>query len=456
MYALKGATLIDFADPAGNSGALRMQHGTLVIDDVIVEVAVTPPPGVTVLDCSGMIVMPGLVLGHTHLYSALARGMPLKHGIPTNFTETLERIWWPLDLAIDQDILHASAFVGVAEALRSGVTTVYDHHASPRFIDGSLDVLAGAFETLGARGVLCYETTDRNGKDGGKAGIAENLRFARKVKGSHRLAALLGAHASFTLEDDTLAELMALRRSEGLGLHIHVAEDAADNADAVRRGAGSAAARLLAAAQRAGGIGDDRPLSGALMAHLVHASDIELERLAHAGARFAHNARSNLNNAVGHGRLLTDARSAALPVALGTDGIGADLFEETRVAFYKGREAHVPPAPRGTGEGFGADRIVAMLAQGQAMARRDLGLPFGTLDAGAPADLVVLDYPQAAPVSAANFAYHLIFGGVGPAHVRHVFVGGEQVVRDHQLARVDAQALYADAKAQAARLWERI
>ena len=82
----------------------------------------------------------GLVCGHHHLYSTLARGMPAPPRTPTGFVEILERVWWRLDVALDLDMLHWSAMLGATEALLAGTTAIVDHHESPNAIDGSLDV----------------------------------------------------------------------------------------------------------------------------------------------------------------------------------------------------------------------------------------------------------------------------------------------------------------------------
>ena len=78
---------------------------------------------------------PGMVCGHHHLYSALARGMPAPPRQPTGFGEILEQVWWRLDNALDHDMIRASALLGATEALMSGTTAIVDHHESPNAIE---------------------------------------------------------------------------------------------------------------------------------------------------------------------------------------------------------------------------------------------------------------------------------------------------------------------------------
>ena len=175
-----------------------------------------------------MILMPGITVGHTHLYSALAAGMPAPVRAPADFVQILEEIWWKLDRALDDEGVRMSALVGAAAAALCGATTIIDHHASPSAITGSLDVVRGSLATVGLRGVLCYEVTDRNGHPGARAGMAENARFLAANRDGGAFAGLVGAHASFTLGDATLAEIAEIADEFSTGVHIHCAEDPAD------------------------------------------------------------------------------------------------------------------------------------------------------------------------------------------------------------------------------------
>jgi len=387
-------------------------------------------------DCSGCLVVPGNVCAHTHLYSALARGMPYALAPPTNFTQILQRIWWRLDRALDEDSIRASALVGGMEALLSGTTTLVDHHASPNAIDGSLDIVEEALRSLGVRSVLCYETSDRDGLERALAGVGENRRFLDRVRREQLPLArgMVGAHASFTLSDETLAACCEAAGVYGVGLHIHAAEDGADERDAVAR----CGHRVVDRLQRAGAL-DERTL----LAHGVHLDDEEVGLVHAAGASLAHNARSNMNNSIGRARL------AALGerVSLGTDGIGSDMFEESRTAFFRLREDD---------GGTGGDWPLQRLAQSAHLAGRAFGEPLlGTLAEGAPADLVVLDYAAPTPVHDGSFAGHWVFG-LSSRHVRDVMVAGEWVVSDRQLTNADQQQLAADAIGHAERLWRRL
>lgn len=368
-----------------------------------------PEAGADGVDLGGALVLPGLVNAHTHLYSSLAVGMPAPAVAPTNFAEILERVWWKLDRALDLDTVRLSALVGGQEAARSGVTVLFDHHASPNAITGSLKTIDAALDEVGIDGVLCYEVTDRGGAWQASEGIAENLAFIRATNGG-----LIGGHAAFTLSDATLGHLAGLGRELDRGFHIHAAEDVAD---------AGAVARL----DRAGLLGP-----GTILAHGVHLDDSDLALLKKRAVWLVHNPRSNMNNAVGYAQR---ALSYGM-VALGTDGIGCDVLAEARVAFLQAREAGLPDA-------WG---LPVRLLQGSLwLAEQHMNHRMGAFTVGDAANLVITDYVPPTPLTADNFAGHLLFG-FDRSHIREVYYWDRCVWPAPPI--VDPAA--------AARLWERM
>ncbi len=426
QLALCGGTVVTSLNP------LRVITADVVIaGDRVVGVG-QAPPGVPRRDCSGTLVLPGSVCAHHHLYSALSRGMPYRLEPPASFLQILQRVWWRLDRALDEPSVRLSALVGGLEAVRAGTTTVIDHHASPNFVDGSLDVIADALAEIGLRSVLCYEVSDRDGLPRAAAGVAENRRF---LAGRRRLTrGMVGAHASFTLSDDTLAACAQAAAAAGCGIHIHVAEDRADQDDSV-------ACYGVRVVERLGSAG---VLTGdALLAHCVHVSDFEAADITACGATVAHNPRSNMNNRVGYPSLARLGQR----VALGTDGIGGDMITESQLGYFRATEAGAATAPAWPLE---------RLAEGGQLAGRIFGEPqLGSIAAGAPADLTVLGYDPPAPLSAANLPGHWVFG-VAAGRVRDVLVAGELVIADGRSTRVDEAKIAEAAAREAARLWARL
>ena len=166
-----------------------LEDGCVAIrDSVIVAVGPTAQlraahPGAKFIDARGRVIMPGLINTHTHLYSAFARGMALKDDAPGNFSQILERLWWRLDKALTLEDVYWSAMVGMIASIRKGVTTIFDHHASPHAVPTSLFRIARAARETGMRSCLCYEVSDRDGAEIAHQGIEENRAFLQSLQG---------------------------------------------------------------------------------------------------------------------------------------------------------------------------------------------------------------------------------------------------------------------------------
>ena len=428
-YLLRNAELTTLDPPEIQRADLRIEADSITHRAIHLE----PDAQDEVIDLDGRIVMPGMVCAHTHLYSALARGMPAPPRAPTNFREILELVWWRLDRALDEETIYWSALAGAADAARSGTTCLYDHHSSPSHIGGSLDIVREAVENVGLRAVLCYEVTDRSTQSERDAGIEENRAFLQRTSKENDLfRGLVGAHASFTMADSSLQACAELMRAFNTGLHIHAAEDRCDEEDAHGKYGVSVVDRLAAAGC----------LNGrTILAHGTHLDGNEIAIARQAGAWFAHNPRSNMNNRVGY----APVSQFGDRLVLGTDGIGADMFDEARFAFFKAREMHT---------NLGADQWLKALASNQEMASKQFGIDLGRMRPGSAADLVVLDYRSPTPLNAANLAWHFMFG-LSSASVESVMVAGRFVVRAGQPA-FGVRDVYEKARQASKKLWAKL
>lgn len=331
---------------------------------------------------------PGLVCAHHHLYSALARGMPPPPKTPASFQEILDQIWWRLDVALDLEMLRWSAQLGALEALEAGTTAIVDHNETPNAIEGSLSVIADACAEVGVRVLGAYGITDRHGAEGARRGLEENERFIKEGG-----KALVGVHAAFTCSDESLQAAAGLAEDLGVGVHIHIAEGVGD----------------IDAPKRLQGLTRDDWLLG----HCVHLPDDHDLK-----GTILHNSRSNLNNAVGY----ANPARFSNPVALGTDGIGANMVESFRLAYVLHRSVDVTVGP---------DPAWSWLEQGWSIVPE------------ARNDEVTWSYDPMDP-------WHLAFtAGVHPVEVK---IDGEIVFADGKPTRVDADEIRAKAGEQAARL----
>jgi putative selenium metabolism protein SsnA len=389
------------------------------------------------VDCSGKMILPGFICTHHHFYSTMARGMSIPGEPAANFVQILERLWWKVDRALDEKDILLSAQLPLIDCIRNGTTTVIDHHASPSFRDGSLDLIENAVRSAGIRASLCYEVSDRNIPAGG---VAENERFIKKVgKGDGQIAAMMGLHASFTLSDATLEQCVAIARDTGVGCHIHVAEDAADRQDSLSK-------YNLATINRLDKLG----LTGenSIFVHCVHIDDAEMEILASTKTAVVHNPESNMNNAVGVTPLLKLLQKGVL-VGLGTDGMGSDMLVQMRCAYLLHRLANHDPrvafleAPQ------------LLLQNNAKIAQRQFGLPLGEITEGHPADLAILDYQPPTPLDETNFLGHLIFGLVD-ATVDTTVCRGRILMRNKKILSLDEEQLAAHSRELAPQMWKRL
>jgi putative selenium metabolism protein SsnA len=390
-------------------------------------------------DARGKLLMPALINCHTHLYSTLARGIALPGRPPKNFPEILKKLWWRLDRALNAEDVYYSAVVGLIDAAKCGVGTLVDHHSSPNACAGSLDRIEQAFREVGLRGVLCYETTDRNGPARALEGFRENVRFIERVRGGDGLiAASFGLHASFTLTDRTLRRCVEANQTLGAGFHIHVAEDRFDVEHARRRWGKSPVRRL-----RDLGVLDAR----ALAAHCVHVTAAEIAALARHRVNVVHNPQSNCNNAVGTAKLLEMMR-AGLLVGLGSDGYTSRMWEEFKTAF------HVQKLRAGDPRVGCAEAYAAALLNNRAIARKVWGMEIGRIEAGARADLILVDYFPPTPLHRENLFGHILFG-IANAPVDSLVVNGRFVLKNKECVNVDERTVADKAAAQARALWAR-
>jgi putative selenium metabolism protein SsnA len=399
-------------------------------------------PNVKLLDAHGQYIMPGLICAHTHFYSAFSRGMPIPGEPAKDFPEILSRLWWPLDLSLDEQAIRYSVLVSVIDAIRHGTTTLVDHHASPNYIDGSLDVISDAILSSGVRASLCYEVTDRNGLAGAKAGIEENLRFihglAAHSQDNKQLSAMFGLHASLTLSDVTLDDCRQAVPT-GTGFHIHVAEHEVDETDSINK----SGMRVVERLEKYQLLGPD-----SLLVHGVHIDDGEIEIVSGTHTWLTHQPRSNMNNGVGLPQV-EKMLASGIKVCLGNDGFSNTMWDEWKTAYLAHKLWNRDPRR------MSADKVVQMgVYNNSELARMLFHTKVGILDEGAQADLIFVDYHPYTPVNTDNLPWQIIFG-FHESMITTTIVGGEILMQDRKLLTVDEEEICSKAMEFAPMVWER-
>jgi len=424
-----------------------IENGAVAIDGkLIMETGETALlrakyPGAEFIDAAGKLVMPGFINAHMHYYSTFARGISLGGKPATTFGEVLSGLWWRLDKQLTPDDVYYSCIGPMIDEIRSGVTTVIDHHASPFAVEGSLHKIAEAAKLFGIRSNLCYEVSDRDGEKIAGAGIRENVEFARycKEQNDDMLGSLFGMHAQMTVSEKTLTACVEAAAGEGIGFHIHAAEGIEDLIDAVSK----YGLRVIERLHKCGVLSEK-----SIAVHCIHITGEEMELLKDSGVAVVHNPQSNMGNAVGVSPVLDMLQKGVL-VGMGTDGYSADVLNSYKTAAILHKHAKGIPSVAW------AEPPVMLFENNKKIIGRFIRGKTGTLAKDHYADIIIVDYKGPTPVNAGTIDSHILFGITG-RHVDTTIINGKVIMKDRVLLNIDEEALMAKSREQAEKLWKRI
>jgi cytosine/adenosine deaminase-related metal-dependent hydrolase len=375
-----------------------------------------------IINCNGKFVTKSFGCGHHHIYSTLARGMPAPKKIPENFVEILQYIWWHLDKKLDLDMIRASALASAIYCAKNGVTFIIDHHASPNAVKGSLNVIAEAFDEVGISHLLCYELSNRDGDKIAEEGLLEHEDFLSKGNQGH-----VGLHASFTVNDELLKNAVELAKKFNTGVHIHVAEDKADQEDSINKYSKRVVERL----NDFGAL--DLPRT--ILSHCIHLDENEKKLIKNKGSWVAENIESNLNNNVG----VADYKTITDKIMLGTDGMHSDMLRSAKAAFLSGQFVENP----------GFDTIYNRFRNIHKYISEN------NFKGDADNNLVILNYDSPTELTSENFLGHFIYG-IDSSHVETVISKGEIIVENKKITKVNEEEVLSFAKKEGLKLWEKM
>jgi putative selenium metabolism protein SsnA len=432
----------------GRPNQILVDHAVLIKDQIISKIDLQSKlidgyPEEEVIDAGGQLLMPGLICAHTHFYGAYSRGMAIHGAAPQDFSEILQKLWWPLDQSLTLPDVKYSTLVCMIDAVKHGNTTLFDHHASPNAIEGSLDVIEECFLESGLRGVECYEVTDRGGEEKANQGIRENVRMIHKLKqnpGQGRVASTFGLHAGLTLSEKTLDKCREAVDDKA-GFHIHVAEHQVDEYDSIQK----TGMRVVDRLQKHDMLGEN-----SIIAHGVHMDMREIELVKDSATWLSHQPRSNMNNAVG----LADIDSMmriGVKVCLGNDGFSNAMWDEYRTCYLAHKLWNKDPQ-RMNG---------ASLAEIAFYNNADLASHFfpkngkiGVIQEGAQADLILVDYNPFTEMNTGNLPWHIQFG-FRDSMVTATMVAGQWLMKDRELLTLDEKEITEKAMQSSKEVWQR-
>lgn len=421
-YLENGAVCIDGTKikAVGETAALRARY-----------------PEAEFLDARGGVIMPAFINAHTHIYSALARGLSIKGNNPTNFYEVLDGTWWAIDRKLTLKGTKASADALYIDCIKQGVTTIFDHHASYCEIPGSLFQIAESAKQFGIRSCLCYEVSDRDGEEKCLQAIQENADFitwCEKEK-DPMLAAMFGGHALFTISDKTFDRMVAANNGR-TGYHIHVSEGMNDVYDSLQNYGRRPVQRL-----------QDHGILGpkTILGHCIHVNTAEIELIKNTDTMVVNNPESNMGNAVGICPVLPLSKAGIL-LGMGTDAYTNDMLESLKVALCSQRSNACAP-------NVAWCEVTDMLFKNNAkIGEKYFPDTLGVLKPGASADIIVMDYKPFTPFSDENIDGHMIFGMTG-RQCQTTIAAGKTLMLDRQLVGIDEEAENAHILEAAKKLW---
>ncbi|WP_139490556.1 5'-deoxyadenosine deaminase [Brevibacillus dissolubilis] len=426
MICFHNATIVTMNDQLDIfDGHLLVQdnriHQLLRLDEEAEYMAVrTANPEMEIIDCTGRVLLPGLIQTHIHLCQSLFRGQA--DDLP--LLDWLKQKIWPLEAVHDEESIYVSAQLGIAEMLLSGTTAIvdmetvnYTHHAIQAIADSGIRALTGKVimdRTSPDIPVPLHESTER--------ALQESMDLYERWHGTAngRIQYAFNPRFALSCTDELMREVAKLSSEKGIRVHTHASE----NLDEIRIVEELYGMRNIEYFDSIG-LTSDR----LILAHCVWLDDNEIEMIKRSGVHVSHCPSSNMKLASGFAhipRLLEEGVS----VSLGADGCACnnhlDIFTEMRMAAL----IHKPTYGSTS---MSAQDVLWMATRNGAKAlgqEQDLG----SLEVGKKADVVVLNLNQlhAYPSETVPIMSRIVYSAKS-TDVETVMVDGRVVVRDRQL-----------------------
>lgn len=417
MIRLKNTTYIDW------------RSLEFVVTDIFVDeetISFTEPIGydknqAQEIDCSGKTVTKSFGCGHHHSYLTYVNGMPLTNKQPNTFYELLKYKWWKLDKSLTKEMIKAAAYSTAIDCAKNGMTFIVDHHSSPNFIKGSLQIISDAFNDVGISHLLSYEISDRDGVNIAKQALNETRNYLEHSQG------LVGLHSSFTLTDNTLQKAANLAKEFNTGVHVHLAEDLYDQEHCYD----IHNMRVVERFQKFGIL----ELPKSIFVHCLYLTTDERRLLSESKAYIAQNIESNLINNEGEFSSCHLGRN----IMLGLDGVHNDILRAAKATYFCGQHSDTID----TEETYRRFRQIHHY------------LSKNEFNGDGDNNLVVLDYNPATEFNQQNFHNHFIHG-IESRQVIHVISNGKLIVSDGATTLVNEKDHKLQAQAMSKELWNRM
>jgi len=423
-----------------------IEGGFVAISGDRIEKVGKDPTGITaekIIDAKGKIVMPGLMCSHTHLYGILLRGSTWFTRIepPSDFMQNLQRIWWPVDEMMDYFDAYASALSASLELLKTGTTFFADTFSGPNAIEGVLDRIEEAVKKVGIRGIISFEATERHSREEGERGLKENIRFIKKVKKlkDPLVTGMICLHASFTVSNELIEWATQVSEELGVVRTMHTSEGLIDVYHNLERYGVRTFERLY----KLGFLGPKT-----IVAHAVNVIDDEIKIIAKTKTNVAHNALSNMLNAVGVAPV-PKMIEMGINVTIGNDGYIFDGFENIRATYLIHKVNLRDPRV------MTPQQVVEMATIKTAEAY-GLADKLGSIEPGKKADIIIIKPMVTATPLNAKTVYGHIVNAICGRDVETVIVNGRILMENRKVLSVDEEEVEKTSQKSAEKLWSRL
>jgi len=399
------------------------------------------PPDTECIDASGMIISPGFISLHSHLYSAVVRSIPFSgfDNADFSFISWMERFWYPmLEDKVTRNQMYIGSLANMLGNIRSGITTTTDTAEGSYALPGAMDFVLQAAQESGMRCVLSFETTGRISPENQEMGFQENLNLINKINpAGGRISARIGIHTTFSCPTELLVEARRQADNLGCGIMMHMADDRWHNFDATRK-YGKRPTRYL---EDLGFLGPD--------VLLFHCSYMDVLRdpeifKAH-DVKIAHNAESNA--IFGFWPDMIPFIKEGVCVGFGTDGQTHSMFEIMRTAqmIHRIRYEDLELLP---------DSDVLSMATNRGAEALLMPDQIGSLEIGKKADLIMLKDRSAVPIFEENVENYIV-STCERSDVDSVMIDGKLILKGGDFVTLDENAIYEDSRKEALDLWKR-